>query len=395
MKFEVFRDLAFEIALTHGCTAAETYYAAGEDFSVNVLEGELDRYKVSRSSGLGLRVQFEGKNGYAYTEVLEAPEELVLSAIDNARVIENDDEHPMQGKCEYREVTLPKNPLSPLSEEERIELAFEMERAAKAADPRVKRMGYCTVASQKGIVRIDNTLGLSACEEMDYGYCLAGPILAEGEESKNAFKVKEGIRADQVTACAVEAVEEAIAQFGASPVPAGEYRVLFRADAAVDLLQAFSCMFSADRAQKGLSLLAGKEGERIAADCVSIVDDPFEKEMPSAFDGEGTPTIKKTVVEKGVLTTLLHNLKTAKKAGVSSTGNASRPSPASPVGVAPSNFYILPGEKSRDAMIETLDNGLIITEVSGLHAGVTPVSGQFSLLANGMLIENGKPVHPV
>jgi len=100
-------------------------------------------------------------------------------------------------------------------------------------------------------------------------------------------------------------------------------------------------------------------------------------------------------VEKGVLATLLHNLKTAKKAGVESTGNASRPSPASPVGVAPSNFYILPGEKDYDAMVKTLDNGLIITEVSGLHAGVNPVSGQFSLLAKGKLIENGIPVHPV
>ena len=222
MRFETFRDQLFEIALKKGCYSAETYYAAGEDFTVNVLEGELDRYSVSHSSGLGLRVQLDGKNGYAYTEVLEDPEALVLAAMDNARSIENDDEHPMQGKCEYAEVSLPANPLSALSERERIELAFKMEKAAKTADPRVKRMGYCTVASQKGIIRIDNTLGLSAAEEMDYGYCMAEPILMQGEESKNSFRFKEGSRADQVAECARESVEEAAWQFGAKPVPAGE-----------------------------------------------------------------------------------------------------------------------------------------------------------------------------
>lgn len=395
MNFEAFRNSLFEIALKKGCSAAETYYAAGEDFSANVLEGELDRYSVSRSCGLGLRVLLNGSNGYAYTEILEEPEALVLSAMDNAKTIENDDEHPMQGKCEYQNVVTPENPLSALSEKERIELAFEMERAAKAADPRVKRMGYCTVASSKGVVRIDNTLGLSAAEEMDYGYCMAGPVLEENGESRNAYKYRAGSDADQVKACAEDAVKEAAGQFGASPVAAGEYRVLLRADAAADLLQSFACMFSADMAQKGLSLLAGKEGEKIAAECVNIVDDPFEKEMPSAFDGEGTPSIKKNVVEGGVLQTLLHNLKTAKKAGVQTTANASRPSPASPVGVAPSNFYILPGKKDYDAMVKTLDSGLIITEVSGLHAGVNPVSGQFSLLAKGKLVENGRETRPV
>ena len=106
MEFNQFKEKAFEAALKNGCDAAELYFVEGDSFSAMVLEQELDSYSVSRERGLNLRVQLAGKNGYAYTESLDAPETLVLRAMDNARAIENEDDHPMQGKCEYR--ALPK-----------------------------------------------------------------------------------------------------------------------------------------------------------------------------------------------------------------------------------------------------------------------------------------------
>ena len=178
-------------------------------------------------------------------------------------------------------------------------------------------------------------------------------------------------------------------------VPAGTYSVVFRYDAAADLLASFCSMFSADAAQKGLSLLAGKEGETIAAPIVTVMDDPFYKDFPRAFDDEGVPSVTKAVIEKGVLKTLLHNLKTARKAGVASTSNGGRRSPASPVGVAPSNFYIVAGQTPLEGLLEQLGDGLFITEVSGLHAGVNTVSGDFSLLARGMRVQGGKCTTPV
>jgi PmbA protein len=93
--------------------------------------------------------------------------------------------------------------------------------------------------------------------------------------------------------------------------------------------------------------------------------------------------------------TLLHNLKTAKKAGVESTSNAGKSSPGSPIGVSPSNFYIVPGEKTPDELLAEMDNGILITDLSGLHAGVDPVSGEFSLLAKGQMVENGNTGRPV
>ncbi len=154
-------------------------------------------------------------------------------------------------------------------------------------------------------------------------------------------------------------------------------------------------MFFAERVQKGLSLLTGKLDQPIASRSITILDDPFEADNPRAFDAEGVPSVRTTVVENGVLKSYLYNLKSAKKDGVASTSNAGRAGAAGPVNTSPSNFYIVKGEKSFDALRTMLNNGLIITELSGLHAGLNPISGDFSLIAKGLLVENGEVVRSV
>ena len=394
MTWQEFRKQAFDLALQNGCDEAESYFAAGDSFSVQILDGEVDKYDVSRGCGFGLRVQLAGKNGYAYTEVADDPAALVRHAMDNAAITEDEDEHPMQGACQYVTVTWPENPALSLTERDKIELALDMERRAKALDPRVKRMGYDGVASASSRVEIHNTKGLCAIREEEETYSYLEPIMEQDGEMRDGVAYRVGGEILDVDALVQEAVGETAAQFGAKPVPAGTYDIVLRYDAAADLLSAFASMFSADMAQKGLSLLAGREGETIAAPCVDIIDDPLYPKNPRAFDDEGTPSVTKHIVEKGVLKTLLHNLKTAKKAGVASTSNASR-SPSSPVGVAPSNLYIPAGERDRDALLATMGDGLLITTLEGTHAGVNPVSGDFSLSARGFVVEGGKIGRPV
>lgn len=391
MTYEEFRDRAFAYAMEQGCTAAETTYGEGEQFTAQILEQEVDSYSSSRFCGVSLRVQKGGKNGYARTEVLEDPETLVRHAMDNAAVVECPDEIPMQGPQEYPAITLPDNPIMRMDEREKIELALRMERKIKELDPRVQRVESDIVCTVSETVKLDNTRGLHAEKTEQVSYSYIAPILKEGEEVRDGGAFRTGAEMLDPDGCAAEAVREAAQMFGARPVPAGEYPVVMRYDAAADLLDAFSPLFSADMAQKGLSLLAGREGETIAAPCVTIIDDPLYPRSPRAFDAEGTPSVTKTVVENGRLRTLLHNLKTAKKAGCASTSNAAN----TRGDVCPSNFYIAAGERDFDALVQTMGDGLVITEISGLHAGVNTVSGDFSLLAKGLRIENGQVVHPV
>ncbi|MBO4385242.1 MAG: TldD/PmbA family protein [Clostridia bacterium] len=396
MTFSEFRDILFKLALEKGCESAEVYASSSEGFSVTVLDSEINKYSVEQTNGLNLRVLVNGRNGYAYTEVFEDPEELVRHAIDNAAVIESTDVMPMQGACEYPEIPDVTDPLGAFDEKEKIELARRLEKDTLAFDSRVTRCDqYNSVNTSVIKTHIHNTLGLAADSEQSISYVIVNPILREGEEEHMGFGFKFRPSPDDIPGVIKESVENALLEFNASPVDSGEYRILLRNDAAADLIASFFSMFSAESVQKGLSLLNGKLGETIAAPCVSIVDDPFLADNPRAFDGEGVPSEKTDVIKDGVLASYLYNLKTALKDGVKSTSNAGRPSVASPVGIAPSNFYITAGEKSFDELKKELGSGLIITELSGLHAGLNPVSGDFSLIAKGQLVENGEAVRSV
>ena len=121
MTFDTYRDALLRIALEQGCSDAEVFAQESTDFSVEVMEQQIDSYSVSRALGLSVRVCLDGKNGYAYTELLEEPEALVARAMDNARASESTDVHPMQGAADYPAVTLPENPLAKLSDAERID----------------------------------------------------------------------------------------------------------------------------------------------------------------------------------------------------------------------------------------------------------------------------------
>jgi PmbA protein len=143
--------------------------------------------------------------------------------------------------------------------------------------------------------------------------------------------------------------------------------------------------------QKNMSLLKGKLNAEIGSPLFTLADDPFLKKSPRSrsFDDEGVATRYKEVVKNGVLTTYLHNLTTAKKDGVSSTGNASGTS------VASINFVIQPGKHPFDELVASTVDGILITDLQGAHAGANPVSGDFSLQASGFVVENGKIGKPV
>ena len=186
-------------------------------------------------------------------------------------------------------------------------------------------------------------------------------------------------------------MEEAINLCIIQEVASGKYNVILKNECFADLFSAFSSIFSGESAQKGLSLLNGKEGEVIASPAFTLTDNGL---MPwglssRGFDDEGVAVSTKPIIQNGVLKTLLHNLKTSNKAGVPSTGNGNKSSYASPVSVSGSNMVISTGDKDLKGLCKSMNNGLILTELAGLHSGANPISGDFSLAAKGYLVEHG------
>ena len=377
--------------------ACEACWESGESFEVQIKDGEIYQYNVSEGSGLGFRVLTGGKVGYASTQILDedAIDLLADGALENAAVVESEDRQFLfPGSDSYPEVRLFEPALEEIDAPRKIEMAKELERLTLAQDARIVQAEDCAIFSGRSCRAIVNSLGLDvACE----GNLLGGYVSAvarEGDRVNTGFKLFFTMDPKDVDLerIAREAAGEALAGLDAAQADSGAYRVLLRSDVAGALLATFWGVFSADSAQRGLSRLKGREGEQIAAPCVTLMDDPHRPGSASSapFDGEGVATSPKAVIDAGRLTTLLHNLKTAHKQGVSTTANASRPGYAVPVGVAPTNFYFKPGEGDLDAMLARLGDGLLITELQGMHAGANPVTGDFSLAAKGFLVKDGR-----
>ena len=173
--------------------------------------------------------------------------------------------------------------------------------------------------------------------------------------------------------------------------------VVLDAFVAASFIGFIGSMLSADAVQRGRSLFAGREGDEIAASVLALADDATDSDGPSSspFDGEGSPTRRTPLIEDGRLLSFLFDARTARKAGRSTTGNASRGSYRSPPSVGTTNLILQPGAADLDALFREAGEGLYVTDVAGLHSGVNPVSGTFSVGASGRLIENGEAGAPV
>ena len=402
MEFNLFKEKLFEEANKAGFEEYEIYYADGESLSINIYEGEVEKYKLNTAFGLSFRGKINGRMGYSYSEILD--EEAIKTLIENAKsaalTIENDDvKFIYDGDKEYKEIDCFKKELEGINPDKYIELALQMEKECKKQCDKVINFSSCAIGYGKSTYGIINSKGLNLKNERNSLSAYVIPIIeADGEKYDGMGYVLaqklDDIKPDEL---AKQAIEEATSRIGGKSIPSGNYKIIINNEAMVSLLGTFSSIFNSEQAQKGLSLLQGKEGEIIASDIVTLIDDPHLKDGlgTCSFDDEGVATYTKEIVTNGKLNTLLYNLKTANKAGVKSTGNGFKSSYASTVGVSETNFYIKSGEKTFDELCEIVKDGVIITEFAGLHSGASSVTGDFSLAAKGFMIENGKKTFPV
>ena len=402
MTIDQFIQAVLDQAKQAGIEAAEIYLSSGDSFRAMCVEGQINNYTVNSTRGLSLRGLYHGKMGYVATEALdeEAIGQLVNAVKESAELTEDEDVQEIyRGDDAYPQVDTYQPALDEVPEEKKLALVLALEREAKALDSRITGLSYDMISTSSAETRIVNTYGLNLHHRDNYAYAYVGAIAKEGERVATGWGFKGSRRFEELDAkgIAKDAVEEALFMLHAAPVPSGTYRAVIDRKCMPDLLGVFAGVFSAESAQKGLSLLAGKEGEMIASDAVTIMDDPLLPDGLNSypFDAEGVAAKTKAVIEKGRLTTLLHNLKTARKAGVKTTGNAAKAGYAGAVNVSPSNFYLAPGEKSQAELLADMGDGLVITQVSGLHAGANPISGDFSLIAQGYTVKNGRKDQPV
>ena len=394
MNYQEFKNCIIARCEELGVTDYELYYQTAESTSVSAFQHEINQFSSSLEGGVCFRCIRDGKMGYASAEQLseDSAARIVARALDNAAALEA--EEPVflgEGGRTYAEVA-PSHVTIPATDA-LVSKVLQTQEQLYAAHPAV--IDGCTTqgVAEKSEIAIFNSRGLDLHDETTLVGLVVAAVVSEDGEMANDYQIAlENLDAIDTGTLTKKAVDAALGKLGGEPAPTGKYPVIFDPEAMSDLLSTFASVFSAENARKGLSRLAGQEGQAIAAPAVTLVDDPAYPGcfLQRSFDAEGSPAYRKNIIQEGKLNTLLYDLKNAALAGRETTGNASKANYDSPVGIQPFTLYLAAGTVTEEELLKQAGNGVYIHSLGGLHAGANPVSGDFSLQSAGFLIEGGK-----
>jgi len=390
-----------EMAIKLGGSAAEAFISRSRELSIEVREQHVETMKLAEEQGLGVRVIKDSQLGFAFTTDLSeaALDQVVRQAVANSASTAEDPYNKLPAPPAGFAPAAASDPeIEAVPVEDKIRLCKEIERQARAFDPRVTITERCAYTDSSYTICIVNSLGLEA--EYHGAYCGAYAMLVaeENGEAETGFGFRYSLRYRDLEPAAIarEAAQKAVNMLGATTIPSGEMAAVFDPYVATNFLGLLSTSLSADAVQKGKSRLAGKIGQEVASPLITLVDDGAKEGgiISAPFDGEGVPTRRNVLIDRGNLQGFLYNTYAAGKEGRQSNGAASRGSFKATPEVGTSNYYIENGTIDRDELIRQTGSGIYITHVMGMHTA-NSISGDFSLGASGFLIEDGRLSRPV
>ena len=395
---------AVEAALAAGAGDAEAYVEDSTGLEVRVFEGEVESLTEAGGRGLGVRVWIDGRVGYAYGVDLSADGigEIAAGAVEAARVADADEfaaapepagaAEPIEGLADPE--------AAEWDTERKVELAKTIERASRATDQRVVAVETTVLVDHRGAAALTSSRGVSGTYEATSSYAFLQAIAAVNGDRQTGlgFGMGRSPAALDAEAIGAEAAQRATALLGADKPPSRTCPVVFDETVAASFAGFIGSVLSADSVQRGRSPFAGRLGESIGAAALTLADDGADPAgLNSApFDGEGTPTGRTAMIEAGTLAAYLHDSYTARREGgdTRSTANAARAGYRSAPDVSASNLVVGAGELDFEALLAEAGEGMYVTGVAGLHSGVNPVSGSFSVGATGRAISGGELADP-
>ncbi len=380
----------------------EAFVAWDEETSIRVYNGAIEQLSKSQSSGVGIRIVNNHRQGFAWAGTLDP------SSIDFA-LAEARDNASFATEDEYLGLGVPDNiapktldlwrdELSSHTTEEKVSLALELEATLKNSDKRIKSVESANYGDASSIAAVVTNTGMRASYRQTFSFITAHAIAVENEETQTGggYSVGRTISELELNKAASDASMRATRLLGASKPTSARMTVLFDPQVTTTLLGIISGTLSGEAVIKGRSLFAGRLNEQVASQIVSLVDDPTN---PSAFgasvyDAEGYASRANNLIVEGVLQGFLYDTYSAKRAGLITTASAVRGGFSSTPGVGARALYLTPGTKSQSELITSIDNGVLVQSISGVHSGVNPISGDFSVGAEGLLIRSGRLAQP-
>ncbi|MGM9873583.1 MAG: TldD/PmbA family protein [Bacilli bacterium] len=393
MKYDKF----FTLCKEKGIEEAELTINNSYSVSISLFHSEIDEYAINSDTVISARGIVNGQCGASTTDTWndKSIHQLVDDILSNASLLESEDKIEIfKGSEKYHRVNTFNPSLDSVPLDDKIKNLYTLEKLIKEKDSRIQDVGGVSYSESKESVTIINSHGLKISQKTNYfvysGYAVAK--LGEQTKSSGDIFLSNDFSTFDVEALADKIVEQAIKQLGGHPCKSKKYKAVLSNDVVSMLLGAYIANACADEVQKGSSLFINKLNTQVASKKVTIIDKPITNNVfATKFDGEGVATFNKPIIKNGVLMTYLHNNVTAKKDGTTSTGNARKS--GGKMLVSPQFLSVKPGRKTLEQLLEKMGDGVYITDVSGLHAGLNQQSGNFSLQSTGFLVENGKLSH--
>ncbi|MGH9208341.1 MAG: TldD/PmbA family protein [Acidimicrobiales bacterium] len=381
----------------------EAYVARERETSVRAFGGEVESLSSAESAGAGIRVVVGHQQGFAYAGSLEEPvlAETLAEARDNASFA-TADEHVGLARPDSvppAALDLWRPDLVSFPTDRKVELALDLEKRVRAGDSRIRQVEQANYGDGAHEGAVATTTGIAVSFRNTACFVSAYAIAGDGDDTQTGGGYSVGRSPAELDPgeAAEDAVERATRLLGARKARSAKLTVVLDRRVSTTLLAIISGTLSGDAVSKGRSLFADRMGEEVGVGALTLVDDPTNADAYAAasHDAEGLACRRNVPIENGVLTGFLYDTYSARRASPLSTASAVRGGFKSTPGVGCRALSLVPGNLDQDGVIASVGEGLFVQSISGVHSGVNPISGDFSVGAEGLMIRQGALAEPV
>jgi len=383
--------------------AVEAYVARSHHAEVRAFEGEIESLSSADTEGIGIRVIAGGRQGFAYAASLDATivAETLAEARDNATFGTVDEFAGLAAPdgVAPADIDLWQDELAGFSTDAKVALALEVERATRAADSRIRGVetaGYDDVSSEAAVASSE---GIRASTRRTVCSVYVDAMATDGSQTQTGYGYSVARRPGDldVAKAAADASHRSTRLLGSRKPPSGHLTVFFDPMVTASLLGLLSRALSGEAVLKGRSMFADREGQSVGASSLTLVDDPTNPLAYGAgrYDAEGLATRRNLLLDGGVVAGFLHNSYTGRRSGTASTGSAVRGGFKGTPGVGSRALSLTPGDETQDQLLARFGDGLLVQSVTGMHSGANPVSGDFSVGIEGLMVRDGAVAEPV
>jgi PmbA protein len=381
----------------------EAYVGRGRETDIRVYEGEVESLSSAESAGIGIRVVAGSRQGFAYAGSLD-PEviaETLEEARDNAGFASPDEWVGLARPdgIAPADLDLWRDDLAAYPTDVKVARALELERAVRGGDPRIRAVESADWGDAAVESAVATSTGIRAASRRTVCFLSAHAVAGEAADTQtgSGYSVGRTPLELDLDKAAGDAVRRATRLLGAVKPRSARVTVVLEPEITATLLSVIGGTLDGEAVLKGRSLFADRIGEQVSVAGLTLVDDPTDPDAYSAsrFDAEGLASRRNVLIEAGTLQKFLYNTYSGRRAGTTSTASAVRAGFKSAPGAGARALMVVPGSHSPEQILAQVGDGLLVQSVSGVHSGVNPISGDFSVGAEGVLVRGGELAGPV